>query len=262
MRFVRTLAAELLKCLTLPGVWAGLGVMIVGSTALTLLNAVIARQALVAGQPERLASSSPFETAFAAMPLGTVGAVVIGVLVVSSEYAPTSVEAGGSRQITTTLTATPARVGMLVGKALTVVVLVVAGALVSLSSTTLLAHALLGDLGSESVTAADALARCLGGTLYWTLTGLIALAITAMVRSGVVPLIVLTMNNSLVSFSLLLTNLTPLAHWLPDMAGRRLFAGLQTVEGGLDAAPGALVMAAWTALLLSIAAVVVSRRDA
>ena len=37
---------------------------------------------------------------------------------------------------------------------------------------------------------------------------------------------------------------------------------MSTVEGGLDAGPGALVMGAWTLALLAVAGVVLSRRDA
>ena len=92
--------------------------------------------------------------------------------------------------------------------------------------------------------------------------GLIAFAITVVTRSGIVPLIVLIVNSSLVSVSLLLTRLTPLAHWLPDLAGRRLFGGVSTVEGGLDAVPGGLVMSAWTLALLLVAGFVFARRDA
>lgn len=262
MTFPRSLLAELHKCLTLPAVWAGAAVAMLGSIALTVLNATTSRSALASGHPEMLADSSPFETAFAAMPLGTVGAVVIGVVVMGSEYTANSPDAGGGRQIGTTLTAAPRRIGLLLAKAGAVVVLVVGIAAVTLPTTVLIARLLMGDLAVEHVAVDAAVTRCLGGTLYWTLTGLIALAITTLTRSGVIPLIVLVMNSSLVSFSLLLTNVTPLAHWLPDMAGRRLFDGPYTLEGGLDAGPGALVMAGWTVALLAVAALVLRRRDA
>ena len=262
MRFLRVLLAELRKCATLPAVWAGIAVAMLGSIALTVLNATTSRSALVSGRPELIADSSPFETAYAAMPLGTVGAVVIGVVVMGSEYTANSPDAGGGRQIGATLTAMPRRGGLLVAKAASVVLLVAAIAAVTLPVTVMIARLILGDLGVEHVATVDQLRRCLGGTLYWTLSGLIALAITTMTRSGVIPLIVLVMNSSLVSFSLLLTNLTPAAHWLPDMAGRRLFDGPYTVEGGLDAGPGALVMAGWTVLLLAVGGFVLHRRDA
>ncbi|RGC65251.1 ABC-2 family transporter protein [Micromonospora sp. MW-13] len=262
MRPFNTVAAELRKATTLPAVWAGIAVALFGSAAITLINAFSTRAALDAGHPEARAFTSPFETAFAAMPLGTVGAVVIGVVIFSSEYTAHSVEVGGGRQITATLAAIPHRHTVLAAKATVTILLVVILAAITMPVTVGIARLVIGSAGAETVPLDDAVERCLGGAVYWALTGLIALAITVLTRSGIIPLIVLIVSNSLVSVSLLLTNLTPLAHWLPDMAGRRLFGGLHTVEGGLDALPGALVMTGWAILLLTIAAVVLRRRDA
>ncbi len=262
MTLMRALVAELRKAATLPGVWAGAGVAALGSVALTVLNASIARAAIDAGEPQRVADTSPFETAFSAMPLGTVGAVVIGVVIVSSEYARGRAEAGGARQITTTLAAIPGRTTVLVAKAVTLVLAVAAVVAVTLPASVGVALLLIGGDGSETVTLGDAVARGLGGTLYWTLMGLLALAIAMLTRGGIIPLVVLIANSSVVSISILLTNLTPLAHWLPDLAGRRLFDGPYMMEGGLDALPGGLVMAGWALLMLGIAGVVFARRDA
>ncbi|MFY7064637.1 ABC transporter permease [Nocardiopsis changdeensis] len=255
MRSVGILGAELRKAASLPATGVAVLVALLGSALITLLNALSARSGT-----EGL--TSPFEVGYAAVPLGTVGAVVLGVVVVSSEYTSNSPDAGGGRQITATLAAVPSRVRLLLAKALTVVLAVAATAAVTIPASVGVARLVIGGDAAETVTPEEMLHRFLGATLYWVLTGLIAFAITVLTRSGVVPLIVLIVNSSLVSFSLLLTRLTPLAHWLPDMAGRRLFGGLGTVEGGLDAVPGALVMAAWTLGLLVVAAAVFSRRDA
>lgn len=254
--------AELRKAATLPGSWAGIAVTVLGSVALTALNAGMTRAAIDAGQPESRAFTSAFENAFAAMPLGTVGAVIVGVVMMSSEYAANSPDAGGGRQIASTLTATPRRWTVLAAKAIVVVAVVLGSAALALPATLGVAAALIGAAGAETSTVAEQLARCLGATLYWSMSGLIAFAITVVLRGGIVPLIVLIVNNSLVSIPLLLSTITPLAFWLPDLAGRQLFGGDYLVEGGLDALPGALVMAAWTAALLVVAGVVFRRRDA
>ena len=254
--------AELQKMLALPGVWTGAAVAVLGTAALTLLNAVGVRDALVAGRPEDTGYGSAFDTAFAAMPIGTVGAVVIGVIAVSSEYTANSPDAGGGRQIGTTLVAVPRRASVLVAKVTAVVLLVIATAVVAVPASVALAEAIIGDAATATVPLDEAVRRCLGAALYWTLTALLALAVTVFTRSGVVPLLVLVVNSSLVSVSLLLTMLTPLAHWLPDMAGRRLFGDVDTVAGGLSPGPGALVMAAWALALLAVAGTVFSRRDA
>ncbi|MFD2795936.1 ABC transporter permease [Promicromonospora vindobonensis] len=262
MSFWTTWTAELRKAATLPASWVAVAVTLLGSAGVTALNAFAARSALGSGAQQDGEFFSAFGTAYAAVPLGTVGAVVLGVVVMSSEYTANSTDAGSGRQITTTLAAVPRRPRLLAAKALTVVLLVMATAAVTIPTGVGVACLIIGEGAPETVTLGDALVRSLGATLYWTLTGLIALAVTVLARSGIIPLVVLITNSSLVSFSLLLTNVTPLAHWLPDMAGRRLFGGLSTVEGGLDAAPGALVMAAWTVGLLAVAGVVLSRRDA
>jgi ABC-2 type transport system permease protein len=262
MTFWNTFTAELRKASTLPASWVAVAVTLFGSAGITVLNAVAARTALDSGARESGELFSAFETAYAAVPLGTVGAVVLGVVVMSSEYAANSTDAGGGRQVTATLAASPRRTGLLVAKALTVVLLVALTAAATIPACIGVARLVIGSGPPETVSLDDALVRSLGAALYWTLTGLIALGITTLARSGIVPLVVLIANSSVVSFSLLLTNVTPLAHWLPDLAGRRLFVGMPTVDGGLDAGPGALVMGAWTLALLAVAGVVFSRRDA
>jgi hypothetical protein len=90
-------------------------------------------------------------------------------------------------------------------------------------------------------------------------------AITVLARSGVIPLVVLIANSSLVSVSILLTHLTPLAYYLPDLAGMRLFVAddsLGLFAEALDPLTGALVMAAWALGLLALSAAVFHRRDA
>lgn len=263
MSLLRTIVTELRKTATLPGAWAGMAVAVLGSVALTILNAVTVRGAVTSGQPERVADTSPFETAFAMMPLGTVGAVVIGVVTMSSEYTAASTDTSGGRQITTTLTAIPGRLRLLTAKALSVIALVTAIAIVAVPLSVLVARVIIGDAGTETVSIDHAVRRWAGGALYWTLTGLIAFAITVLARSGIIPLIILIANSSVVSFSLLLTNLTPAAHWLPDMAGRNLFGFPEdsVVPGGLEPIPGSIVMACWTIALLIVAGIVFRRRD-
>lgn len=262
MRAWNVFVTELHKAVTLPAVWVGAAVAVLGTAALTLLNAVGVRDTLVAGRPEDSGYGSAFDTAFASMPIGTVGAVVIGVVAMSSEFTANSPDAGGGRQIGTTLVAVPRRVGVLVAKAGAVVLLVLATAAVAIPASVTLAEAIIGDAATSTVPVDEAVRRCLGAALYWTLTALLALAVTVFTRSGVVPLLVLVVNSSLVSVSLLLTMLTPVAHWLPDMAGRRLFGDVDTVAGGLAAGPGALVMTGWALALLVVAGAVFSRRDA
>jgi ABC-2 type transport system permease protein len=253
-------AAELRKTVTLPATAVALAVAVIGPIALAVLNAFPVRDALTSGQTDRVGYTSAAEAALSAVPLGTAGAMVLGIVVISSEYTANSTDAGGGRQISTTLMAAPRRWTVLAAKAVVVVALVVLAALVSLSISLAVASAIIGDAAE----ARTPVGRFVGAGLYWALAALMALAITVVARSGIVPLIVLITNGTVVSASFLLWKVTPLARYLPDLAGTRLFAGetFTAVDDALPPLTGGLVMAAWTVGLLLVAAVVLTRRDA
>lgn len=262
MSVLRAVSAELHKLLSLPGVWIGALVTVLGTAAVTVLNANYTRAAAERGDPEGYGIPSAFDTAFAAAPLGVVGAVVVGVLAIGSEYAVNGPDAGGGRQVVTSLTATPRRGILMVAKAVSTIVLTASMVAVALPVSVAVAHVVGGDAMSTTVPWDEAVSRTASAGLYWILMGLVALGITALVRSQMVPLVVLVANSSVVSIPVLLAGVTPLAYWLPDMAGRRLFHGLDMMEGGLDAVPGAIVMAAWAVLLVAAGTIVFARRDA
>ncbi|GGM21240.1 ABC transporter permease [Promicromonospora citrea] len=262
VRFRDLAAAELRKAVTLPAVRAAVLGTVAGSAGLAALNAVGARGALGAGAAGAGPVPSAFDIAYTAAPLGAAGAVVLGVVAMSSEYAASSADAGGGRQVTATLTAAPGRLGVLGAKALVVALVVATTAVLAIGACRAVATLVLGDAAAEAVGLREAVLRTAGAALYWTLTALIALAVTVLTRGGTLPLVLLVANGSLVSFSLLLSRVTPWAYWLPDLAGRRLYGGLTTVPGGPDAVTGAWVMTAWTAALLAVAGLVLARRDA
>ncbi|MFF8818900.1 ABC transporter permease [Leucobacter sp. NPDC015123] len=263
--FAGALASEARKLLALPGIWIAIAIATIGSACITAFNAMTVRSAVEAGDTSSLADTSAFEAGFAAVPIiGVVGAIVIGSLAIGSEYTTDRAEAGGGRQIATTLAATPRRVGLYIAKALNVCALTAALAVVSIPGNYALARELVGDAGVETVTLESGISRAGGAALYWALMALIAFAITGLARSVMVPLTVLIANGSLVSFSLLMRGVTPLADYLPDMAGRNLFGFPPefTVEGGLAPIPGAIVMACWALGLLLIGGIAFQRRDA
>lgn len=261
----RAVTAELRKLVTLPGIWIALAVTVLGSVAITLLNALMQRDAVLAGDTSRLADTSTFESSFAAAPvIGVVGSVVIGALAIGSEYTADRAESGGARQIATSLSATPNRWLLFTSKLVVVTLLTVVSAAVSIPGNYAIALAVTRGLGTETVTLDEAVARSLGAALYWLLMGLIAFAITALARTVMIPLAVLITNSSVVPFSLLLSHVTPLAEWLPDAAGRKLFGfpDQLVVQGNLDTLTGGLAMAAWAIALVTAAGIVFHRRDA
>jgi ABC-2 type transport system permease protein len=261
MSLLHAVAAELRKTATLPATRVAVAITVPGTVGITLLNSVTVRNAVESGRTGLVFSTSPVEVAFSAAPLGTVGAVILGVVAISSEYTATATDAGGGRPITATLTGTPQRLAVLVAKALAVVLLVVATAAVTLPACLAVAHLVVGGAPAPGGLG-DMIGRSAGAALYWVLTGLIALAITVFTRSGIVPLVVLIANSSLVSVSLLLSKLTPLARYLPDLAGSGLFTISTAVDDPLDPLTGGLVMTAWVVGFLTVAAVAFHRRDA
>lgn len=262
MSLGRAIAAELHKTATLPAARVAVAIAALGSLGITVLNATGIRAALDSGRLDDVGYTSPVEAAFSASPLGTVGAVILGVIAIGSEYSANSSDAGGGRQISSTLTVLPRRLRLLVAKAAAIVLLLAGTAAVTLPACLAVSHLIIGTSSGEGW--AELAIRCAGAALYWTLTALIALAIAVLARDGTIPLIVLIANSSLVSVSILLSNLTPLAYYLPDLAGMRLFArdAWAMTADALDPLTGGLVMAAWAFGLLAVAAVAFERRDA
>jgi len=127
-------------------------------------------------------------------------------------------------------------------------VLSVAAILTTVSSTMLI-------LGDHSP--AFEPSRLIGAVCYWVLTALLAMGITLITRSGIIPLAILIINSSLVSFSFILSKVTPLAYYLPDRAGADMFM-LDRYSPPLT---GGLVMLAWVVVIFGAAAILFLRRD-
>ncbi|AXX29799.1 ABC transporter permease [Actinosynnema pretiosum subsp. pretiosum] len=221
--------AEAWKLVTLRAFPVAFGVGVLVPLALLLINRAAGGEGVLA---------------FAGLPGGAVGAVVLGVVVISGEY--------GNGQITTTLAAVPRRWVLLLGKAFVVVVAVGVLAAVAVG----VVVGVEGSWGADGV-----LGRALGTVVYWVLTALMAFAVAVVARSGLVPVVVFAVNGTVVSASYLLLRVTPLAMYLPDVAGVRMFAGADFHGEALPPVTGGLVMAGWAAAAVVAAGVVFARRD-
>src|SRR5699024_10462109 len=144
MTFLHAVAGELRKTATLPAGLAAIAVAAPGSLAITLLNAFGVRNAIDNGELDTVGYTSSVETVFAAVPLGTVGAVILGVVAMSSEYTANNSDAGGGRQVTTTLTAMPQRITLLTAKACSLTLLVLAVAAMTIPLCLAVAHLIIG----------------------------------------------------------------------------------------------------------------------
>ncbi|WP_043627816.1 ABC transporter permease [Nonomuraea candida] len=263
MTLRNTVAAELRKLLALPSALIALALGALATLGLAAMSTRSMRSKLDLGDPTALAHTTTMEVGFNLIPAGAIGAIVLGVVAVSSEYTPNGKDVGGGRQILASLTCTPRRGLLLAAKTIVLVLVTAVFAAVTISATIALSQVLLGAHGHPPGEVVAALGpRAAGGVAYWVLIAVIAFAVTVMTRSGIVPLIVFIANTTLVSVTFLLTRLTPLANYLPDVAGAAMVGVFAPTEGMLAPLPGGLVMAAWAAGLLAVAARVFVRRDA
>lgn len=249
---VSLVRAELRKLLGLPTAWIGLVLGTLLAPVIVLLNAPYTRRAIADGT---LTDTS--DLGLRDLGIGLIGPMILGVVVVSSEYTSTGQDAPRARQLTATLTAVPNRLRLLAAKTTALVLVVVAQAAVTAAATLTLAQLLHG----EHVPAPDP-TRVAAAVLYWALTALLAYAIALITRTGIVPLTLLIINSTVVSVSYLLTKVTDLAAYLPDIVGTHMF--IRKADFPIEIAPvtAGLVMTAWVVALLAVGAVLFHRRDA
>ncbi|WP_433825749.1 hypothetical protein ACQP2E_27000 [Actinoplanes sp. CA-015351] len=249
---VSLIHAELRKLLGLPTAWIGLVLGLVAAPALAVLNAPAARRAVADGLV-----SDPSDLGFQDLGIGLLGAMILGVVAVSSEFTPTGDDIPGARQLTATLLAAPRRTRLLAAKAAALSLVVAAQGLGTAVATLVLTEQMHGTL-----VPAPQPARVLAAVLYWTLLGLLAWAITLLARNGMITLTVLIVNSSVVSLSYLLTKVTPWAAYLPDIVGAHMFLRGIDVPVRIPPVTAGLVMTAWVAALIAIATLTFHRRDA
>lgn len=255
LSFGRLVAAEARKLLGLPLTWAGVVIALVMPSAVLVLGRLLGA---FVGASAGDDGPNP-DAGFAELTIGVVGVGLVAVQVIVPEYAIDRRAESPGRQITATLAAAPNRTAVLAAKVLVLAVACVALAALAVPAALVLSHAFHGAPvwdGGAIVGRAAAVA------LYWLLTALLVFAGSLLLRSGIVPVTLLILNNSLVSLTLLLHFVTPLADALPDLAGMRMYLDLDWV--GLPYGPvgGGLIMAAWALGGLGAAAVVFERRDA
>ena len=246
---MRAFNAELSKLFSLPGIWLAFLIGVFAPTVIAALDCIAEKEEIIAGVSTRLS-----EVGYIGLALGVQGVIILGVLAVSSEYLTESSESGGGRQITTSLTVVPSRLHFLLAKAGAVTVISILLCMVAMMTTVSTTHLILGEYAP-----AFEASRLIGAVCYWTFTALLAFGITVLTKNGIIPLTVLMINSSLVSFSFLLSKVTKLAFYLPDKAGLEMF--MFTGDRFHTPFTGGLVMFAWVVVLFIVAAIIFHRRD-
>lgn len=234
----RTIAAERIKLRGLPAILA------------TAIGTVAAGAALAAA----LAASAPsnvgaVQVVAQVIPFVQVGTILLGVLTVASEYA--------GRQIATTLIATPDRPVLLAAKTIAYLVTSAATSFATVGAGLAAAWIILTVRGIHPPEDIDGW-HVLGAAVYLVLIGMLALAVTTLLRSLIPPLV--TMLTLVLIISPLLSGYTEHARWLPDQAGSLLYQpGADTL---LTPATGTLVLLTWIAAAALSATLAFVRRDA
>jgi ABC-2 type transport system permease protein len=249
---VRLVHAELRKLLGLPTARIGLVLGTLLTPGIVMLNAPSTSRAIADGNVARLA-----DLGLRDLGIGVIGPMILGVVAVSSEYTSTGHDAPRACQLTATLTAVPHRLRLLTAKTVALVLVVTVQAAVVAAATRTLVQVLHAEHARV-----PAPGRVAAAILYWVLTALLAYAVTLITRNGIVPLTVMIINSTVVSVSYLLTKVTDLAAYLPDIVGVRMFIRDADFPARITPVTAGLVMSAWVLALLAVAAVLFDRRDA
>lgn len=258
---MRAFNAELSKLLSLPSIWLAILIGAFAPAVFAALDSLAQKEEIIAGVSTRLS-----EVGYTGLGFGVQGVIILGVLAVSSEYLTESSESGGGRQITTSLSVVSSRLHFLLAKACAVTVISILLCIVAMITIVPTTHFILGEYAP-----AFEWSRMIGAVCYWIFTTLLALGITLLTKNSIVPLAVLMINSSVVSFSVLLSKITKLAFYLPDRAGLEMF---MFTSDKFNTPPtgslfdkyhtpftGGSVMFAWVAVIFIVAVIVFHRRD-
>lgn len=255
-----TLKSEAMKLASLPATWLASGMAVLIPPLLAFANGNTLHRALSTGNRSGLTSLGTENEGFGQLTFGVVGVVVLGVIAISSEYARNEQAIGGARQVSTTMAAEPARIRVMAAKLGVLVVWVVALSAVSIPLTLWVSRTVLGGYATDFGT--SLFFRMAGAALYWVVMVLLSFSLAAVSRNGVLPLVLLLTNASVVSFSLLIAQTTDLAKYLPDIAAYTTFVTESPAREPLDARTGALVCLAWGVAASTLAIAAYVRRDA
>jgi ABC-2 type transport system permease protein len=256
--FARLLRSEWTKLRSVRSTAWSLAALVVAGVGLNTLivGIAIANWSTTNEATKHMYATDPTGFLAAALGFAQIPVCVLGVLVITSEYA--------TGMISSSVLAVPRRTPMLAAKAVVfTAVALVAGEIMAFVSF-LIAQAIIGHHLPESFGDASTLRAVFGVGLYLALLGLMSLAIGAIVRH--------TAAAITVAIGVLVV-LTGLASLLPGTVGRHIDAYLPTQAGMvithahqeatdlLSPWQGFGVFCLWTALALGAAVILLRRRD-
>ena len=256
----RAIRSEWIKLRTLRNTWIGMGAVVLLLVGLGAIAAAVNTGSVTT--PEEGGGFGPGD------PLSTVllgadfAVLLIGVL-----GAMTGAQEYGSRMIMATIAAVPRRWQIVVSKAIVLTVVVLPTAVIGVLAAFVVGMGILSAGGGATVALTDdgVLSSVLGMAAYLTAIALMGLGLGILLRSAASSIGILIggiiVLPTLAGF-LLPASLDSVLQFLPSSAA----AAFTTVRGAgdevLDATAGAVVLAAWVAVTLGAAVVLITRRDA
>lgn len=200
---------------------------------------------------DRADAGDPLEMAFASTGLARIAVLVLGVLLITSEF--------GSGQVLSTFAAVPRRWQVLAGKAAVLCGAVLLVGTASAAALLAAAHALFAQHGITMTTSAGTQLRLVFGTgLQLALSALMALGLGALIRSGA-GAIVSALGLFLVLPTLTFT-LDRIQPYLPGAAASSL-TSVDALPGHLSPLLALLATLAWAGVLLTAGAMSLEKRD-
>jgi ABC-2 type transport system permease protein len=262
LTFPRVVRSEWIKFRTLRStVWtlAITVVLIVG--IVTLISAVIAAQAT--GPNTRGASIFAFTVA---ADLAQLAVVVLGVLVITGEYS--------TGMIRSTMAAVPRRLPALWAKGVVLAVSIFVVSMVAVALSLAIMELFLGPKGlAPDLGSGDTLRILAGAALYLSAMALLAFAIGSLLRHSAGALATVLGLLLVIPTTLAVIPWKPfqkISPFLPSTAGSKILAPQEQIHAMSQGSVGAVlgpwqgyaVLLAWVAVLLTVAAVLLRRRNA
>ena len=251
----RVVASEWIKFRSLRSTWITLLVSVVGVIGLGLLISYVTNAHWAQMHPEERATFDPAGRSLGGVYLAQLAIGVLGVLVITGEYATGMIRA--------TLSAVPRRLPVLWAKAgvyaAVTLVLMLISAFVAFSG----GQALLGA-HSTTLSAPHVLRAVIGVALYLTVVGLLAVGLGFILRNtagGIATLFGLLLVLPAIVHVLPSNWAANISPYLPSEAGSALFT-LNPDPGMLAPWVGFGVFCAYAAAAIGIGAVLLRRRDA
>ncbi len=251
----RVVASEWVKLRSLRSSWFTFTAAVVGMIGISLLIAYFTNSRWSTLQPAERLTFDPTSRSLSGVFLAQLAVGVLGVLVISGEYATGMIRA--------TFSAVPRRLPMLWAKLGVFAAVTFVPMLVSAFAAFFGGQALLGTHGT-TLSAPHVLRAVVGVALYLTVVGILGVALGFIVRStagGIASLVGLLLVLPTLGRVLPSSWQPHILPYLPSNAGSDLYT-LVPDPGSLGPWTGFGVMCGWAAAAVLAAVVLVRRRDA